>query len=149
MAIQQSIDSALERKVGTHGAAEKAFNDALSRAEGALEWLRARHVDKALPLLRLPEKQDDLGGIRDPAKRLTEGASDVVLLGTGGSSLGGQTLAQLAGYRVPGLARRTGLRLHFIDNLDPDTFAALLATLPLASTRFVAISKSGGTAETL
>jgi len=39
--------------------------------------------------------------------------------------------------------------LHFIDNLDPDTFGELLATLPLANTRFVAISKSGGTAETL
>src|SRR5262249_36134762 len=39
--------------------------------------------------------------------------------------------------------------LHFIDNLDPESFAALLAKLPLATTRFVAISKSGGTGETL
>jgi glucose-6-phosphate isomerase len=36
-----------------------------------------------------------------------------------------------------------------MDNLDADTFAALLAGLPLDTTRFVAISKSGGTAETL
>jgi glucose-6-phosphate isomerase len=71
-------------------------------------------------------------------------------LGTGGSSLGGQTLAQLAGNAVPGIAAlRAGVRLHFIDNLDPDTFASLLARLNLATTRFVAISKSGGTAETL
>src|SRR4030095_16095007 len=34
-------------------------------------------------------------------------------------------------------------------NLDPDTFAKLLARLPHATSRFVAISKSGGTAETL
>jgi glucose-6-phosphate isomerase len=40
-------------------------------------------------------------------------------------------------------------RLHFIDNLDADTFAKLLARLPHATTRFVAISKSGGTAETV
>src|SRR5207248_2533244 len=40
-------------------------------------------------------------------------------------------------------------RLHFIDNLDPDTYATLLQKLPLPSTRFVAISKSGGTGETL
>ena len=40
-------------------------------------------------------------------------------------------------------------RLHFIDNLDPVSFDAMLARLPLATTRFVAISKSGGTAETL
>jgi glucose-6-phosphate isomerase len=74
----------------------------------------------------------------------------VVLLGTGGSSLGGQTLAQLAGYAVPGVGLlRDPPRLHFMDNLDPDSFASLLARLPLSSTRFVAISKSGGTGETL
>ena len=39
--------------------------------------------------------------------------------------------------------------MHFMDNLDPDTYGALLARLPLATTRFVAISKSGGTGETL
>ena len=39
--------------------------------------------------------------------------------------------------------------MHFIDNLDPHSYAAMLAKLPLATTRFVAISKSGGTAETL
>jgi glucose-6-phosphate isomerase len=72
------------------------------------------------------------------------------MLGTGGSSLGGQTLAQLGGYNVPGLGvLREGPRLHFIDNLDPDTFDELLGRLPLATTRFVAISKSGGTGETL
>jgi glucose-6-phosphate isomerase len=36
-----------------------------------------------------------------------------------------------------------------MDNLDPLSFALLLARLPLASSRFVAISKSGGTGETL
>jgi glucose-6-phosphate isomerase len=36
-----------------------------------------------------------------------------------------------------------------MDNLDAATYGALLEKLPLATTRFVAISKSGGTAETL
>ena len=36
-----------------------------------------------------------------------------------------------------------------MDNLDPETFGAILEGLPLATTRFVAISKSGGTGETL
>ena len=73
----------------------------------------------------------------------------MVLLGTGGSSLGGQTLAQLAGHAVPVLGALRKPRLHFLDNLDPGTFEAMLEQLPLATTRFVAISKSGGTAETL
>jgi glucose-6-phosphate isomerase len=36
-----------------------------------------------------------------------------------------------------------------MDNLDPETYGALLGKLPLSTTRFVAISKSGGTGETL
>ncbi len=81
---------------------------------------------------------------------LADRATDIVILGTGGSSLGGQTLAQLAGFAVPGVgALRAPPQLHFIDNLDPESFGALLGRLPHATTRFVAISKSGGTAETL
>ena len=150
MPVNQSIDSALEKNVGTHGVAAGALDAMLERAQGALEALRGWHADGSLPLLRLPEKQDDLAAIRDAARRLSQGASDIVMLGTGGSSLGGQTLAQLAGYGVPGVgALRAPPRLHFIDNLDPHSFETMLAKLPLASTRFVAISKSGGTAETL
>src|SRR2546423_829371 len=40
-------------------------------------------------------------------------------------------------------------RMHFMDNLDPATYGTLLAKLPLGTTRFIAISKSGGTGETL
>jgi glucose-6-phosphate isomerase len=150
MAIVQSIDSAREQRIGPHGVAEKALNDALGRAEGALEVLRARHADGSLPLLWLPKTHDDLVPIRDTARRLAENATDVVLLGTGGSSLGGQTLVQLAGHAVPGVgALRAAPRLHFMDNLDPETYGALLGKLPHTTTRFVAISKSGGTAETL
>jgi len=150
MPLIQSVDSAREQRIGPHGVADKALNDALGRAGVALEGLRARHADGSLPLLRLPDKQDDLAGIAEAARRLADGASDIVLLGTGGSSLGGQTLAQLAGYAVPGVGTlRVPPHLHFIDNLDPLSFEMLLAKLPLASTRFVAISKSGGTAETL
>jgi glucose-6-phosphate isomerase len=150
MSLIQSLDSALEKNVGKHGVSEAALGEALARTEGALERLRRHHAEGTLPLLRLPESQDDLAEIRDAAARLTQGASDIVMLGTGGSSLGGQTLAQLADYKVPGVGDLLEApRLHFIDNLDPHSYAGLLAKLPLATTRFVSISKSGGTAETL
>src|SRR3954451_16643117 len=140
MALKQSIDQA--RPVN--------FAGVLARTGAALASLRARHADRTLPLLRLPEKRDDLATILGYATLLRDGTSDVVFLGTGGSSLGGQTVAQLAGHAVPGVgALRDGPRLHFMDNLDPDSFALLLARAPLATTRFVAISKSGGTGETL
>ncbi|HVX92397.1 MAG TPA: glucose-6-phosphate isomerase, partial [Xanthobacteraceae bacterium] len=150
MSLIQSIEFARAERVGRHGVSAAALGEALARSAEAVSWLRSRHADGGLPLLRLPERRDDLAGITGAAGKLTAGASDVVILGTGGSSLGGQTLAQLAGYAVPGVSLlREGPRLHFIDNLDPETFSSLLAHLPLATTRFVAISKSGATAETL
>ena len=150
MSLNQSIENARSERIGPEGVAAADFTDTLARTREALDWLRARHADGSLPLLRLPAKHDDLAAITSAAKRLTDGATDIVILGTGGSSLGGQTLAQLAGHGVPGVgALRGAPRLHFMDNLDADTFGTMLAKLPLASTRFVAISKSGGTAETL
>jgi glucose-6-phosphate isomerase len=150
MPITQTIDSALEKNIGPHGVSDAALSAALARAEGGLDRLRQHYTEGTLPLLRLPEKQDDLAIIRDAATRLKDGATDIVILGTGGSSLGGQTIAQLAGFNVPGVGPlRDPPRLHFIDNLDALSFEIMLRRLPLKTSRFVAISKSGGTAETL
>ena len=140
MALKQSIDHA--RPSG--------FDAMLARTGEALASLRTQHADGSLPLLRLPEKRDDISPILGYATLLRDGTTDVVFLGTGGSSLGGQTLAQLAGYAIPGVgALRDPPRVHFIDNLDPQSYGTLLERLPLKSTRFVAVSKSGGTGETL
>lgn len=150
MSVVQSIDLARADKVGEHGIAGETLDAALKRAEPALQWLRGRHADGELPLLRLPEERKDIAGIEAAAAKLRDGATDIVFLGTGGSSLGAQALLQLADYNVPGLALfRSGPRLHFLDNLDPQTYAELLGKLPLATTKFVAVSKSGGTGETL
>jgi glucose-6-phosphate isomerase len=150
MPFRQNIENARAEKIGAHGVAKSALDDALARAEAALDWVRDAHEKSSLPLLRLPAKTSDLDDIKRAAARLRAGATDVVVLGTGGSSLGGQTLAQLAGVGVRGIeAFREAPRLHFMDNLDPATYGGLLAKLPLATTRFIAISKSGGTGETL
>jgi glucose-6-phosphate isomerase len=151
MALKQSIENARAEHIGAEGVSASAFADALARSDEALKNLRARHADGSFPLLRLPERRDDFIEIETAARNLTaEGTTDVVFLGTGGSSLGGQTLAHLAYYamRAKGPMREAP-RVHFMDNLDPDTFGALLRMLQLPTTRFVAISKSGGTAETL
>ena len=139
MALRQSIDHARPAN----------FPEVVARTEAALAALRAHHADGSLPLLRLPQSRDDIAAILGYATLLRDGATDVVFLGTGGSSLGGQTLTQLAGYGVPVLGALRQPRLHFLDNLDPGTFGAALEQLPLRTTRFVAISKSGGTGETL
>jgi glucose-6-phosphate isomerase len=148
MPYQQDIARALRSSHGG-GVSTEAFEQALMHTEGALGKLRVAYASGSLPLLRLPTKTDDLPALRKAAARLRK-ASDVVFLGTGGSSLGGQALAQLADYAVPGLgALRGSPRVHFFDNLDPRTFEGALKRLRLRTTQFVAISKSGGTGETL
>ena len=142
MPLIQNID-------GARAAAGPALEAALTRSAAALDWLREQHAQNGLALLRYPEKTDDLAAIKAAAQKIAAGATDIVVLGTGGSSLGGQTLAQLAGYGVEGSAAFTKPRLHFMGNLDPVSFDALLSNLPLKTSRFIAVSKSGGTGETL
>jgi glucose-6-phosphate isomerase len=146
----QCIDACLENRIGPDGLTVAAYQRMLEATRAGLKTLRDAHDSRRLPLLRLPARTDDVAAIRDTAQRLSAGATDVVFLGTGGSSLGGQTLAQIGGWNVPGVGPfRTGPRLHFMDNLDPASMQGLLDHLPLTTTRFIAISKSGGTGETL
>lgn len=150
MPLIQSIEFAREDRVGQHGVSANVYEDTLKRSADALASLRKMHADKTLRLLQLPAEQSDLAAIREAGGKLRAGATDLVILGIGGSSLGGQTLAQLADYAVPGVGvLRAAPRIHFMDNLDPRTFEEFLSTLPLATTRFVCVSKSGGTGETL
>src|SRR5215204_6681815 len=150
MPLQQSIDLALDASIGEGGLPQAALDEALTLVGQAMKRLADDDSSGRLPLLHMPRTTDDLASIREAATFLRDDATDVVFLGTGGSSLGGQTLAQLKDYAVPGAGRfADGPRVHFLDNLDPITFDHVLHRLPLASTRFVAISKSGGTGETL
>src|SRR5688500_8701826 len=79
--------------------------------------------------------------------------SDVVILGIGGSALGPialRTALRPSGWNLLDDAARGGHpRLHVLDNVDPETIAALLARLDLARSLFIVTSKSGGTAETM
>ncbi|MBM3644893.1 MAG: glucose-6-phosphate isomerase [Alphaproteobacteria bacterium] len=146
MHYRQSIDDALDASVGARGLARTALDRELVKARGALDQLRAWHADGSLPLLRLPARRDDLQALAGHAARFGR-FRHVVVLGTGGSSLGGQALVAL---RDQGFGPTPGRpKLWFMDNVDPATFAELLARLPAAETGWIAISKSGTTAETL
>ena len=78
---------------------------------------------------------------------------DVVILGIGGSALGPialRTALKPSGWNLLDGGRRNGYpRLHVLDNVDPDTIAALLDRLNLSRSLFIVTSKSGGTAETM
>jgi glucose-6-phosphate isomerase len=150
MPLIQNIERALFSSIGEGGIADSEFDVQLEKTEAALDWVRKAYADNTLPLLRLPETTDDLPPVEAAAKKMLAAATDLVFMGTGGSGLGAQALLQLADYNVPGMALfRPAPRLHFLDNLDPLTLDALLKKLPLKTTHFLAVSKSGGTGETL
>jgi len=153
MTYRQSLENCFAAAIGERGLTEGAWQRMLERAAEAMRTVKRWHGEKSLPLLHLPWRCDDLNRCREAADLLTQGATDIVHFGTGGSSLGAQMLAQLAGYRVPASRLRLGLdacpRLHFFDNLDGASLAEALASLDLETTRFLTVSKSGGTPETL
>ena len=102
----------------------------------------------------------DLGGnieLLGQVERFAAGArgkyDDVVILGIGGSALGPialRTALRPSGWNLLDDKARGGFpRLHVLDNVDPETIAALLGRLRLERTLFIVTSKSGGTAETM
>ena len=71
----------------------------------------------------------------------SEGFTDVLLLGMGGSSLGPEVLATTFGQR------RGWPRLRILDSTVPAQIRAIEATLDLTKTLFIVSSKSGSTTE--
>jgi glucose-6-phosphate isomerase len=153
MVLSQSVEGCLEAKIGKAGLTRAALDRVLARLQPRLESLREDYASGTLPLLRVPEWRDDIDAARAALAALTKDARTLVFFGTGGSSLGGQTLAQLGGWGIPGDdgngGQRERPRTRFYDNLDPRTLERALASMDLATTRFVVVSKSGNTPETL
>ncbi|MBV9549327.1 MAG: glucose-6-phosphate isomerase, partial [Alphaproteobacteria bacterium] len=136
------LDISLELAVKGTGAPPKAaVEKSLAEAGRALDWLRAQDRGGTLELLGIPARKDDLKAAKTRAAEIANGTKTVAVLGIGGSSLGGQALTALRKTAVP--------FVEFHDNPDPFSWEAALKRFDLKKTHFIAISKSGGTAETL
>jgi len=140
MILPGGIDQKLWARAGTQFAAAKRGFDSL-RIGGAVGFV-------------------DLPGdkrLLDQVSRFSASArgkyDDVVILGIGGSALGPialRTALRPSGWNMLDEKARGGYpRLHVLDNVDPETIAALLERLQLTRTLFIVTSKSGGTAETM
>ncbi len=147
---QQNIDGVLEQSVGAHGLQPDVFSAFLAKTKPALNNIIQAAQDGGLPILSVWRERADLDACAPVVKHLKAGARDVVIFGTGGSSLGAQALAQITGYRTAGHVTPDDVpRVHFFDNLDADGLAAAFENLDLKTTKFLTVSKSGGTAETM
>ncbi|HVM78036.1 MAG TPA: glucose-6-phosphate isomerase [Stellaceae bacterium] len=146
MLYRQDVSGCLLERIGALGLGAGEVAAMLKRAEAPLATLRAKHAEGSEPLLAIPAQRDDLTALASVAEEFRQ-FEHVLILGTGGSSLGGQTVYALADR---GFGPRKGTpRLHFLDNIDPLTFDALREAIDFSRTGAIAISKSGGTPETL
>jgi len=96
-----------------------------------LGWLNSAAAEKA----KLADYQDFARWVK------SQGFTDAVVLGMGGSSLGPEVLAKT-------FAQQDGFpKLHVLDSTDPAQVRTLDAGIKLASALFIVSSKSGGTTE--
>ena len=121
--------------------------------EPRLDSLREAYATGALPLLRVPERRDDIAPAREALAALTKDAQDPGVLRH--RRIEPWRPDAGAAWRLGHSRRRRQWRqrdrprIRFYDNLDARTLERALAGLDLATTRFVVISKSGNTPETL
>ena len=137
----QDIEYAFADLVGPRGADRARFYHWHDQLIPALVHLQANPPRAAAPIFEMPAAREDLAEIEVIGTQIAERFSDLIVVGMGGSSLSGETLEPL---RQPG-----GLRVHYLDNIDPYSFAVLMDDLPWATTAVLAVSKSGGTVETI
>src|SRR6201991_1231957 len=141
MAPSPAFSVNLELALSGKGAVPRSgYDQALAKSAAALDWLRQQHKSKGLEILGIPTRTDDLRAATKQSAAL-KGFSTIAVLGIGGSSLGGQALTALRKVQKP--------FVEFHDNPDPFAWAKALKRFDLKKTHFIAISKSGGTAETL
>lgn len=146
-AYRHEVDACLASVVGSAGLSDEELAAALDETRAPLETVRCWHKAGSQPFLTLPARRDDIPLIEASARRYHEAFDSVAVLGTGASSLGGQTLTALVQPRFSSTAG--GARVHFVDNVDWHSFDDLLRALNLRRTGFLVISKSGKTPETI
>src|ERR1700750_2152953 len=93
MLYSHDIGGALDTKA-KGGLSEASLERELERARPALGQIRKWGSDGTLPLLKLPARRDDLEALKPHAERFAK-FEHVVVMGSGGSSMSGKTLAGL------------------------------------------------------
>lgn len=147
LGYSQDVTDCLATKIGDGGLEGAAFQSLLDRLKPALARLKDAHDGNTMPILRLPAQRDDLAALAPLAERYQRRFDDVLILGTGGSSLGSRALYEMADRDTETL--KAAPKLHIITNVDPFVWDRLISRLDYRKTGIIVISKSGGTTETM
>lgn len=118
-------------------------NGEVELVEEELQSIMASLLVKDLGFYDLPLDDGLLEEVDQYVQDLKGSYDRVVVLGIGGSALGIKTIRDVL------MAPQDRNRLRIIDNVDPDFIHEMTYDLDLAKTKFVVITKSGGTTETM
>ena len=113
----------------------KKIQDACNKSA---KTLRAEIQNSKIAAIDIIFGKDDLKQFGQFAKKIST-FKKVLVLGVGGSSLGGKTLSALKFQN----------KLEFLESIDPTTIKNCLSKIDFKNTFFLVISKSGETIETL
>jgi len=134
---------------------ELEFNNYESKISDIIKGLNQKK-DKPgewLQWMNLGYNEETVWYVKEFASLVENRFDNVVVLGIGGSALGGLavTEAVLKPYwnLLPKEKRNNFPRIFFLDNIDPDTIIGILEVLDLSKTLVNVITKSGDTAETM
>lgn len=137
MTYSHIIENCFESVIGSAGIKEGDFNSLLSKAKTAAENI----YSKNLPLFSISENSKNIDLIKRVSQEIKDNFESLVILGTGGSTLGGQCLA--------GIKPDTDIPILFMDNVDQHSFDCMFKKIRPEKSGFLVISKSGTTMETL
>jgi glucose-6-phosphate isomerase len=94
-----------------------------------------------LDCFSIVNSKDNLKFIENPRLAKWMSGGNFIIFGTGGSSLGGQC--------IRAISRCKNRNVKFVSNLDPHTLHDLFSKTDLTNVKFLCISKSGETLETI
>jgi len=152
MTIQLDVTGMMRSAVPT-GATPEALAALAPRLAAAHEGLLADAARGVLGFRELEAQAAERARVLAWAAAQRGSCDDVVVLGIGGSALGAVALRTALlprDWNLRSPAQRGGRpRLHVLDNVDPRSVRGLLELVDPTRTRFLVISKSGSTAETM
>jgi glucose-6-phosphate isomerase len=151
--ITLDFNNLMAESVQREGIHERELKEAAERSRQITQDIKERRVKGLLPFMDLPYQKEMVREIKRYAKAVKAKFTDLVVLGIGGSALGGITLHNALHppfYNLLSPREREDYpRIFFAENIDPDGFKGLLDLLDMKKTLFNVISKSGETAETM
>ena len=154
MTVTLDYANIFKNKVGKSGIDSADIDKIRPEINQALKTIQKRHRDGQIGFRDLVNQEALLESIEKYRKSIEGRFRQIVVLGIGGSALGGITIQTALNHAYQNLlarqAKSPGQReIYFYDNVDPDQLSDLFDVLDFKETLFIVITKSGNTAETI